>query len=144
MNLVTIAFSSVMNGGILHDRRVLFVQDVCQNLVFPGHNINNFHFHPGVSGTPPLTPSPPEILLTPSTDTPYPHPLFLTPPHPRTSLQTSSRGPMSGTSNFFLKKRKCDQILRFFLAHSHHDMHMSYNLYPYSVRIRKRQKITDR
>ena len=40
--------------GILYDRRVLFVQTVCQNLVVPGHNIN---FHSRVSGTPPRHPA---------------------------------------------------------------------------------------
>ena len=62
-----------VKGRILHDRRVLFVQVVCQKLVFPGHDIN-FHFHLGGVRDTPSTPSPSEIRLTPSADTPYPHP----------------------------------------------------------------------
>ena len=79
----------VLRGRILHDRRVLFVQVVRQNLVLPGHNINSYFHRLGgwVSGTPPSTPSPSEILLTPSADT-HPHRLYIPTPsspdiHPR-------------------------------------------------------------
>jgi len=70
VNLVTFTFSSILKGGILHDRRVLFVETVCQNLVFPGHNIN-FSFSPGgvllkSVWLPPLTPLTPSPMPSPS------------------------------------------------------------------------------
>ena len=72
------AFSSILNGRILHDRmhRVLFVQAVCQ-ILFSMVAISISIFTRGCPGQPPSTPSPPEILLTPSAATPYPHPLSL-------------------------------------------------------------------
>ena len=84
--LATFAFSSILKGRILHDRKVLFTQVVRQNLVFPGHNIN-FHSHPvgGVRITPrhpPLLKSSWRPPLTPPTPIPYPYPnpLSLAPP----------------------------------------------------------------
>ena len=96
--------------------RVLFVQTVCQNLVFPGHNttVSIFIFTPGVPDTPP-----PEILLTPCADTPYPHPISLSPPHPRASPQTSSRSPTSRTANSFSQNTNVTKFTIFFQTHSH-------------------------
>ena len=94
----------------------------CVTILFSLVTISIFILTRGVSGTyTPSTPSPPEIRLTPSADTPYPipYPYSCNPTPPPDIPKTSSRDPTSRTSNSFSQRHNCDQIHRFFLTLSH-------------------------